>query len=193
MISFWFGSLDAEGMPDAEHKARWWKKDPDFDGDICMKFLEDHRAVKSGEREDWLADARGRLGYVIVLDQFSRNMFRGTPDMFSSDPQAVATAHEGIDCGDDEDLLPVERVFLYMPLMHSEDLADQDRCVSLFSALVSEAESGMQELFDAQLKYSKQHRDIIKRFGRFPHRNEVLGRDSTDEEKSFLSQPGSSF
>ena len=120
---------------------------------------------------------------MSLLDQFSRNMFRGDGRMFASDAQAAAAARAAIDRGDDGELLPNERMFLYMPLMHSEDLADQDRCVALFQSLGMPREQG----------FAEQHRDIIRRFGRFPHRNQQPGRTSTPEELEFLSQPGSSF
>lgn len=162
--------------------ARWWKKDPAFDAEVRDRFEALHAAIERGEREAWRASPRGALAYVIVLDQMSRNMYRGTARMFASDARALAAATEAIDRGFDQALPSAERGLLYMPLMHSEDLAVQERCVELFRALGND-----------QVSFAEQHRDIVRRFGRFPHRNELLGRPSTDEEREFLTQPGSSF
>ncbi len=171
VLSFWFAD-----------PARWWKKDPAFDAEVRDRFGALHDAIDGGEREEWLATARGALAYVIVLDQLSRNIYRGTARMFASDPRARTATRRALDRGDGSTLFAEERTFLYMPLMHSEDLTDQDRSVALFAS----APTG-------QLRFAEQHRDIIRRFGRFPHRNELLGRASTPEELEFLKQPGSSF
>jgi len=171
VLEFWFGE-----------PANWWKKDPAFDAEIVDRFGELHAAIERGDHEDWRATPSGALAYVIVLDQFSRNMFRGTARMFASDAQALAAARDAVERHHDADLPADRRAFLYMPFMHSEDLADQERGVALFEALSP-----------GQTKYSVAHRDIVARFGRFPHRNEILGRTSTPEELEFLTQPGSSF
>ena len=171
VLVFWFSD-----------PARWWRKDPTFDAEISDRFLALHDFLDRGEREDWLQTARSTLAYVIVLDQLSRNMFRGTARMFASDARAHAAAQRALDRGDDRALSKAERTFLYMPFMHSEDVADQDRCVALFTSAAPD-----------QLRFAEQHRDIIRRFGRFPHRNALLGRESTPEEQEFLKQPGSSF
>jgi uncharacterized protein (DUF924 family) len=170
VLAFWF-----------DDPGRWWKKDPAFDAEVRDRFLELHDAVVRDEREDWLATSRGTLAYVIVLDQFSRNMFRDSARMFEGDPRALAGARRALDRGFDRGLSCDERMFLYMPFMHSEDIADQDRGVELFASL------------QQWLPYAEKHRDIIRRFGRFPHRNPLLGRPSTSEELEFLKQPGSSF
>ena len=170
VLTFWFAD-----------SRRWWKKDPAFDAETRDRFLALHGAVGRGEHEDWLETPRGALAYVIVLDQLSRNMFRGSGGMFEGDERARTATYRALERGFDEGLSDDERMFLYMPLMHSEDIADQDRCAVLFKALPD------------QLSYAKQHRDIVHRFGRFPHRNAVLGRTSTAEELEFLKQPGSSF
>lgn len=172
VIAFWF-----------EDDKRWWKKDPAFDAEIREHFGALHQAIEADEREDWLQTARGALAYVIVLDQFSRNMFRDTGRMFASDARALRAAKNAIDAGHDQALSKSERGFLYMPLMHSEALADQERCIELFAANDS----------PNSVKFAQMHRDIVQRFGRFPHRNALLGRESTDEEREFLQQPGSSF
>lgn len=172
VLSFWMSE-----------PARWWKKDAAFDEQIRGRFLALHDAINRGEHESWLDTPRGALAYVIALDQFSRNMFRESPRAFASDPRARAATKRALERGDDRALPADERVFLYMPLMHSEDLADQERSVERFGAL------GAAD----QLRFAQLHRDIVHRFGRFPHRNGPLGRTSTPEEIEFLKGPGSSF
>lgn len=188
VLDFWFGPLDASGEASAEKRAQWWKKSDAFDGEIRSRFGALHASVNAGEHEAWCQTARGRLAYVIVLDQFSRNMFRGTPASFASDARALAAAKEGLARGHDRELVRAERSFLYMPYMHAEDLAAQDECVALFRALDEEAGGD-----GSNVKFAIAHRDIVARFGRFPHRNAILGRASTPEEEEFLTQPGSSF
>lgn len=188
VLDFWFGPLDAAGEATAEKRARWWKKSDAFDEEIRRRFGAIHASVHAGEREAWCETARGRLAYVIVLDQFSRNMFRGTPASFASDARALAAAKEGVLRGHDRELAGAERPFLYMPYMHAEDLAAQDECVALFRAIAEDAGGD-----ESNLKFAIAHRDIVARFGRFPHRNAILGRASTAEEAEFLTQPGSSF
>jgi uncharacterized protein (DUF924 family) len=193
VLDFWFGRLDSFGRADPEHAARWWKKDPSFDRTLRQRFAAVHEAVASGERDDWLAMPRGRLAFVIVLDQFSRNMFRDTPRMFAYDTAALIAAREGVAQGAPRLLARDERQFLYMPFMHSEDLADQELSVSLFAALRDEPPLEASKHSGDQLSFAKRHCEIIKRFGRFPHRNALLGRAPTPEEIEFLAQPGSSF
>jgi len=171
VLTFWFADPQ-----------RWWKKDPAFDAEIRDRFQTLHDAIGRDEREDWLESPRGALAYVIVLDQFSRNMFRGSACMFESDVRALAAARRTLDRGIDQSLSSDERMFLYMPFMHSEDIVDQDRCVELFASSSQES-----------ARYAERHRDIVRRFGRFPHRNALLGRPSTSAELEFLKQPGSSF
>jgi uncharacterized protein (DUF924 family) len=181
VLGFWFGKLDEQGRVDAAHVSRWWRKDPAFDAEIRTRFGALHEAVLGGEREHWLTTPRGRLAFVIVLDQFSRNMYRDSARAFAGDGRAVEVVLDGLAAGADQQLRAQERPFFYMPLMHSERLEFQDRCIALFEN-------------DADfVKYAGRHRDIIRRFGRFPHRNAVLGRPCTDEELAFLEQPGSSF
>jgi uncharacterized protein (DUF924 family) len=180
---FWFGELDANGDPAPEVAKRWWVKDPAFDQAIRSRFESVHAQVVAGQHEEWRADSRGALAYVIVLDQFSRNMFRGTPAMFATDVQALAAAKAAVAQGFDRAVPRAARSFFYLPYMHSEALADQDACVALYSAPGA----------DANLEFAEKHRAIIRRFGRFPHRNAILGRPSTAEEIAFLGEPGSSF
>ncbi|HEU5057200.1 MAG TPA: DUF924 family protein [Kofleriaceae bacterium] len=193
ILDFWFGPLDAEGCADTGHSARWWRKDAALDEEIRRRFGEVHRAVRARELDSWLTEPRGRLAQVIVLDQFSRNMFRGTPAAFASDPRALQIALDAIERGDHRALPLDQRTFLFMPLMHSEDLAQQDRMLGLFSELRDQAPPAVRERFAGFVKFAEMHRDIVRRFGRFPHRNAILDRPSTPEEIAFLEQPDSSF
>jgi uncharacterized protein (DUF924 family) len=193
VLEFWLGPLDEHGQADAAHAKRWFAKDEAFDQEIVERFGETYAEIAAGRREGWLDDPRGRLGYVIVLDQFSRNMFRGSPRTFERDGQALAAAVDGVARGDDRGLGIDERSFLYMPFMHSEALSMQDRAVALFTALAAEAPPELRERLAGGLRYAEKHREIIARFGRFPHRNGVLQRTSTPEEMEFLQQPGSGF
>lgn len=182
--SFWFGDLDAHGAAAPEVVKRWWTKDPAFDQEVRDRFGDLHRAVAAGEREAWRADVRGAVAYVVVLDQFARNMFRDTPAMFASDGQALAAAKDAVERGLDRAAPAAARSFLYLPYMHSEVIADQDACVALFEQLPGAANN---------LDFAERHRAVIRRFARFPHRNRILGRPSTPDELAFLEQPGSSF
>ena len=157
---------------------RWFTRDEAFDAEVRDKFLPTYEAAVAG-RLFWEATAEDALALVIVLDQFPRNMFRGDPKCFASDPLARAAANRALKRGYDQDVAENERQFFFLPFMHSEELVDQDRCVQLYR----EAES-------ADLKYAEQHRDIIRRFGRFPYRNAMLGRDTTPEEQKFLDDGG---
>ena len=174
VLQFWFGELTAE---------QWFKRDAPVDESIRARFLPVHDLVSATSDAELLAGARSALAAVIVLDQFSRNMFRGDPRAFASDAKALAIAEAAIGKGYLGELGKDERLFVYLPFEHCEDRAQQARCVELMS-----------ELGDPELtRYAVAHRDIIERFGRFPHRNAVLGRVSTAEESEFLKGPGSSF
>jgi uncharacterized protein (DUF924 family) len=194
VLWFWFGELDARGRADKPQSERWFRKDHEFDGHIRDRFGALHERLLAGAQEDWRSTPRPLLAYVIVLDQFSRNLHRGSARAFAGDARALAAARDGLARGFDHALAFAERPFLYMPFMHSEALADQDECVRRFTALRDEqTDAELRGQVDWQLGYAVQHRDIIARFGRFPHRNAVLGRPSTAEEMEFLKQPGSSF
>lgn len=198
VLQFWFHSLtDAVPIDKKSPPAKlWFNGGRIFDEDIRSKFLNDFNKAKAGEYKDWEETARGRLALILIFDQFSRNMFRNTPQAFETDMLALELTQRSIKDGKDKELMCVERVFLYMPLMHAEDLRVQNEGVRCFEMLAQESEllSPLNtSYFEYNLKYSRQHRDIIARFGRFPHRNAVLGRASTSEEKAFLEKPGSSF
>lgn len=194
VLDHWFGTLDGDGLADGAHTGSWWKKDPAFDAALRDRFEATLHAVLAGERAAWLATPRGRLAAIITLDQFSRNLYRDTPRMYAADAQALSLTLDGLAAGDHEALLADEQAFMVMPLMHSETLAHQERSVALFEAMVDAAPSdGARAKLTNNLRFAIAHRDIVLRFGRFPHRNAILGRESTAEEQAFLTQPGSSF
>jgi uncharacterized protein (DUF924 family) len=181
ILTFWLGP--AEGGWRHEKRAAWFERDDAFDVEIRRRFLADWEAIAAGESEHWLDEPDSCLAYILVLDQFARNMFRGDPRSWQEDRRARAAARRALSEGWDRERGAMERMFLYLPFEHSEDPADQDESVRLFVAL------GDDEL----TWYAERHREIIARFGRFPHRNAVLGRASTPEEEAFLEEPHSSF
>ena len=159
--------------------SHWFSKDEAFDGEFRERFLAAHEAAARGELDGWGATPEGALALCILLDQFPRNAFRGTPRMFATDAQARAVAKSAIGAGHDRAVDPQLQQFFYLPLMHSEDIADQEMCVALTQGLATDSH-----------RFALMHRDIIRRFGRFPHRNDVLGRTSTPEEIAFLAGGG---
>lgn len=185
--------MDALGRADEEHSSRWWKKDPVFDQRIREEFGLLHAEASRGEHDDWFETPRGRLAAIILFDQFSRNMFRGTARAFAFDDKALQLSSEGIARGMDSELRFAERQFFYMPYMHSEDLRVQEQSVELFRKFRDSYEGPLREEANVIVDFAERHHDIIKRFGRFPHRNATLDRTLTAEEIEFLKQPGSSF
>jgi uncharacterized protein (DUF924 family) len=193
VIEFWFGSADG-AIPPAETRQRWWKKDPAFDAEIQRRFGDLHAQACRGELDDWADTPRGALALIILLDQFSRNLHRGDPRSWAHDDKALALARRVITEGKDRELSTFERAFVYMPLMHAEDLPAQEECIEQMKGLAEDASSeDEKKTFASNVDYARQHRDIVARFGRFPHRNEILGRETTEEEREFLTKPGSSF
>jgi len=193
ILEFWFGSPGTSGHAPPDYAARWWKKDPAFDEVIRERFQGLFEAVRSGEHDDWLTSARGRLATILVLDQFPRNMFRGTARMHESDARALDIALSGIDLAFDRALPGDLRAFFYMPLMHAESRAAQDACVRLLRDFAAELPGPEGERIRNNLKFAEQHRDIVVRFGRFPHRNAILGRRSSPEEQRYLDEGGLTF
>ncbi len=174
ILDFWFKELQPK---------QWWTKDKAMDDEIQQRFLAIHNAATALELHHWRDSAQGRLAEIIVLDQFSRNIFRDQPQAFAYDGIALALAQEAIKLGSDKALSTSEKSFMYLPYMHSESLAIHDIAITLFD----------QEGLENNLDFEHRHRVIIERFGRYPHRNEILGRVSTEEEIQFLSTKGSSF
>ncbi len=193
VLSVWLGERDAAGMSPPAHAKRWFEKDPAFDRALRDELAPVWEAIMADQREAWLETREGLLAYVIVLDQLSRNMFRGDAKMFAGDARALTAAKTAVARGDDQALTGHARVFLYMPYMHSESLADQEACIALFTTFRDQAAGALRATLDNNIDFAIRHRDIIAKWGRFPHRNAVLGRPSTEAEKAFLEQPGSSF
>jgi uncharacterized protein (DUF924 family) len=189
VLAFWFGRNPAEPAP--EIARRWFVRDDKFDAEIRERFgaLYD-KAVKTNMPE-WANNARAELAMVIVLDQFSRNLFRDDPRAFAQDGRAMAWARNLYFSDRVKQLAPVERAFLLMPFQHTEDLSLQREGVAEYEKLANE--TGNTGMFAAYWDFAKRHMAIIERFGRFPHRNKVLGRESTPEERAFLEQPDSTF
>ncbi|MGR5293945.1 DUF924 family protein [Vibrio mediterranei] len=174
VLDFWFGELTP---------ADWFSGDEVLDSLIEQRFLALHNKAALGELYTWRQSSQGRLAEIIVLDQFSRNLYRGKPQSFLSDPMALVLAQEAVALGEDMKLSEEQRSFLYMPYMHSESLVVHEEAVRLFK------QSGLENNLDFEYR----HKVIIERFGRYPHRNKILGRQSSEEELEFLTQPGSSF
>ncbi|GAA4650254.1 DUF924 family protein [Kistimonas scapharcae] len=174
IITFWFEEIAPR---------QWFVKDSDFDEQIRQRFSDVHQAATRCELSPWRETPEGRLAEVIILDQFSRNLYRDTPQAFASDSLALALAQEAVRNGDDKALTPHQKAFLYMPWMHSESTVIHHEAVALFS------QPGLEDNYQFELR----HKAIIDRFGRYPHRNALLDRQSTPEELEFLQQPGSSF
>lgn len=186
VLSFWYDTTPA--APSNAAQAAWWKKDEGFDAKIRAGFLDTWEQARGGALESWSQTPEGRLALVIVLDQFSRNLHRGSPLSWTQDPMALAHTLAALDAGEDRLLPMYGRLFLYMPLEHAEDVAMQERSVACFKAMNAEF-GGQDHLVD----YAERHAVIVRRFGRFPHRNAVIGRGSTPEERAFLKEPNSSF
>jgi uncharacterized protein (DUF924 family) len=193
VLAFWFGPScdDAEAI--ASQGARWFARDDGFDAAIRERFAPLREDAVAGRVDAWLDASRGRLALIVLVDQFSRNLFRGDARAFEHDPLARRWTLDGIDAGDDRALRAIERVFFYLPLEHSESLADQKRAVALFSKLRDEVPASLREPFAGFLDYAQRHHDVIERFGRFPHRNAVLRRASSAEEAEYLAEPGAGF
>jgi uncharacterized protein (DUF924 family) len=187
ILDFWF--------PADQTRANqlWWGKQAQLDAEIRERFGPTLAAARAGLLDSWAERARGRLALIITLDQLSRNIHRDDPEAYAADVRARALTHEGLARGHDRELRPIERVFFYLPLEHSESLADQESCVELMRRHAEEVEPEQRQQYAGFVDYAIRHRDIVARFGRFPHRNALLGRVSTPEEREFLTQPNSSF
>ena len=187
ILDFWFGDSRRDRTHYGEPREAWFVKDPTFDAIVCDRFLTDFEQATTGQLDAWKTEPESCLALILLLDQFPRNLFRGDARAFATDTQAVAVAQGAIASQLDQSLQRIQRWFVYLPLEHSENLTHQNQCVELFRQLGNDPNS------QNVLHYAIQHRDIIARFGRFPHRNAILGRPNTPEEEAFLTQPGSSF
>ncbi len=190
VLEFWFGTLH-QGFADDAVRARWFAADPSFDARIRDRFGDLPEAASRGRLDVWKGSPRGSLAFILVTDQFTRNIHRGTAHAFSCDDLALAAAKETVRAGRDRPLAFDERCFVYLPFEHSEDLIDQHTSVGLFTRLRDDTPAGKRHITGEALRFAHQHRDIIERFGRFPHRNAALGRHATEAEAEFAR--GGSF
>lgn len=187
ILCYWFGELDEAGLCTGNRNSLWFASNPAIDRAIGERFGSLVARALAGELEEWAAQDRGLVALVLLLDQFTRNIHRGTPGAFSGDGRALTLAQGAVESGRHRRLPVTHQVFLYLPLEHCEDLDVQEECVTLFEELAVITGSG--EIADFT-RYAVAHRDVIARFGRFPHRNAILGRDSTPEELAYLERHG---
>jgi len=196
VFDFWF--QPAQGQAADAPRREWFQKDEAFDREIAQRFGAQIEQALEGGLHQWDAEGpQAALARILVLDQFCRNVYRGTPLSFAGDHQALQAALDMIDAGEDKALPPLQRAFVYLPLEHAENMAMQEQSVALFMRMAdaerNTASAATSQGIAGMLDYAERHREVIRRFGRFPHRNDILGRESTPEEVAFLKQPGSGF
>lgn len=204
ILDFWFGSASNSGSKTktagksaqqiAQQQSKlWWSKDENIDRDIRHRFEPTLKALLTGHYNSWFETPQGRLAAIIVLDQFSRNMYRDNAQAFSQDSLALYWTLQGIRQGEDKKLTPLQRVFFYLPLEHCEQINMQNLAIEKFEQLAADTPESFAELAKGFVSYAHQHREVIARFGRFPHRNALLNRNSSEEELAYLAQPGAGF
>ena len=193
ILDYWFGAPGSAAEISQHQSKLWFGKLAEKDRDISERFTPTFHAAIAGALDHWAQMPKGRLALVIVLDQFPHHIHRDTPQAFAQDAKSLALSMAALASGEDKQLTAIERVFLYLPLEHAESLAMQDLSVAQYQQLASEAMESERTLFDNFLDYAHKHREVVLRFGRFPHRNDILGRPSSPEEIAFLKQPGSRF
>jgi uncharacterized protein (DUF924 family) len=184
VLAFWF---------DPAHEAKWFRSDPAFDAQIREQFGDQVSGAAAAQLNHWATTPSGWVALLIVLDQFPRNIHRNDPRAWAQDLLAQQIVVSGLEEGFDRQLPPIQRVFAYMPLQHAEDIELQHRCVRLFEGLCDSVPANERDHYADFLDYARRHESVIARFGRFPHRNAVLGRAATPEEKAYLAEPGSGF
>ncbi|MBW0146025.1 DUF924 family protein [Marinobacter arenosus] len=187
ILDFWFGELDDHGLPDRDHRNRWFRSDRRFDQEIRRRFLSMVLFASEQGLDHWRREPGGVLAEIILLDQFSRNIFRGVAMAFDQDVQARKLCRQAMNKGQDVVLEPVHRAFLYMPLQHSERIEDQRTSVECYEQLAASSSGILREFLESFAQSARDHHDIIRRFARFPHRNKALGRASTAEEQEYLA------
>ncbi|MEM9091595.1 MAG: DUF924 family protein [Cyanobacteria bacterium P01_F01_bin.53] len=190
ILDFWFTEANAPNY--GHYRKAWFIKDDAFDQQIRRQFLSDYEKAAAGENEAWKTQPESAVALLLLLDQFPRNLFRGDPRSFATDPQALSVAQHLVTTGTDKGLIAAHRFFIYVPFEHSENMEHQNQCVALMEELIQDVPD-LEEGLKGGLDYAIRHREVVERFGRFPHRNEILGRASTAEEVEFLKQPGSRF
>ena len=190
LLRFWFGPDPGEPLRNAE---LWFKKDPEFDEEVRRGFSHHLELTLQGKYDGWRDSPRGALAYIILLDQFSRNIYRDSPRAFAQDPAALAACLEGLARGFDSRLAPMEASFFYMPLMHSENRTMQKLSVQKYEALAETDDPALKEALARNREYAEAHCEVISTYGRFPHRNKLLGRTDKPAELEFLAGPDAGF
>jgi uncharacterized protein (DUF924 family) len=193
ILNYWFGAEEDDGEVAVQQTELWWGQDPETDKELKTRFGELVPRAAAGELDTWASTARGRLALIILLDQMPRAIYRGTPTAFGFDAKALSLCLDGLELKLDHQLRPIERVFFLLPLEHAEDPEMQELSVKRFLELEAEVPPQLRTTFGEFVDYAIKHRDIIESFGRFPHRNQILGRESTLEEIELLKEAGSSF
>ena len=193
IIAYWFGTDLDDGATAKAQASLWWSKNPRADTEITRRFEIDLTLAANDGLSHWRSTLHGWLALILLTDQFPRCIYRDSARAFAFDPMALALCHDGLAAQVDTQLRPIEKVFFYLPLEHSEQLTDQDKSVALFATLLASVSPQWRNAFAAYLDFATRHREIIRRFGRFPHRNAILGRISTAEEVAYLKTAGSSF
>lgn len=193
ILSEWFGDLDANGLASPEKTKRWFMKDPAFDRFLREQYEADVQQALAGELDHWLEEPETALALILLLDQITRNIYRDQPEMYFGDARALKALDRLLAAGTDQSLPPQQRLFAYMPLMHAESAHRQQQSLAQFKKLTEGATEATRGFFSTAYDFAVQHAEIIRRFGRFPHRNSILERTSTAEEMEFLLEPGSSF
>jgi uncharacterized protein (DUF924 family) len=189
VLQFWLGAPAADADSFTKKIRRWFSVDKALDAEIRTRFGDAVERARDGALDEWTKTPRGRLALIILLDQFTRNLHRGTPRAYENDARALALAETGLDDHDDAELSFEEKMFLYMPLAHSEDVARQERHLALVTAAANAAPPALEKAYAAATNHAKGYLEQIRRFGRFPHRNAILGRTCTQDEMAFLDSP----
>ena len=193
LLEFWFADAASDAGAVEKRNRVWFKSDAAFDRECSERFASLLQIAGDGRLDHWKDSPRGRLAFIILLDQLSRNIHRGTAAAYLGDERALAACLEGIELGHDRALTPIERSFFYLPMEHAEDRSIQARSVEHFEALAEEAPEALRKQLALNAQYARGHRDIVERFGRFPHRNATLGRTSTAEERTYLADDAPRF
>ena len=188
ILAFWFGAGPMDEPPGPDRMGLWFQGGEEADREIRERFAEDVERARRGELNEWAETARGRLALIVLLDQFSRNLYRGSGEAFAKDAAALKLTLEGLESGQDKQLSCVEQLFFVLPLEHSEDLAMQDRMLAYMDALAKNAPEALKPMAEGARDFAQQHRSVIKRFGRFPTRNQALGRASRPEEEAHVRE-----
>jgi uncharacterized protein (DUF924 family) len=193
ILEFWFGTFPNAWTGDESKYDMWFKSGAAYDAEVFSNFGADYFRAVEGEFDRWQDSPRGRLALIILLDQFSRHIHRGSAEAFAQDSRCQQLCIDGISAGDDQGLHPVERSFFYMPLQHAENMERQELSIQAYTQLVEDVPEKCREPFKATLEWARKHYYVIERFGRFPELNEILGRESTQDEIAFIEQGEYSF